>query len=375
MLHELLGPLSDQFLLFNLFNYLSFRTAGAVVTALLIAFVIGPAVIRRLREKKVGQVIRAEGPASHQGKRGTPTMGGIIILIATVVSTVLWAAFPSRFVVTALGAILWMGAIGFLDDYLKIVQGKSRGLVAKWKLAGQCSFGVALGLTLLFWPAVPPETIPESGTTIPFFKYVVVIFAPWLYVVFVTGVVAGFSNAVNLTDGLDGLATGLTAIAAAAFAVFAYTFGRTDMTQYLNLFYLPGAGELAIFCGALMGASLGFLWFNAHPAQVFMGDTGSLAIGGAFGTISILLKAEFLLVLVGAVFVAETASVMIQTGAYKWFKRTRGKEYADTHKVFRMAPLHHHFEKIGWHETTVVTRFYIIGLLAALLALGTLKLR
>jgi phospho-N-acetylmuramoyl-pentapeptide-transferase len=375
MLHELLGPLSDQYLLFNLFNYLSFRTAGAVVTALLIAFVIGPAIIRRLREKKVGQVIRAEGPASHQGKRGTPTMGGIIILIATVVSTVLWASFPSRFVVTALGAILWMGGIGFLDDYLKIVQGKSRGLVAKWKLAGQCSFGLALGLTLLFWPAVPPETIPETGTTIPFFKYVVVIFAPWLYVVFVTGVVAGFSNAVNLTDGLDGLATGLTAIAAAAFAVFAYAFGRTDMTEYLNLFYLPGAGELAIFCGALMGASLGFLWFNAHPAQVFMGDTGSLAIGGAFGTISILLKAEFLLVLVGAVFVAETASVMIQTGAYKWFKRTRGKEYADTHKVFRMAPLHHHFEKLGWHETTVVTRFYIIGLLAALLALGTLKLR
>lgn len=375
MFHALLGPLSKQYLIFNLFNYLSFRTAGAVVTAILLAFVIGPWIIRRLREKKVGQVIRAEGPASHQGKRGTPTMGGVIILLATVVSTLLWSEFPSRFVVTALGATLWMGAIGFVDDYLKIVQGKPRGLVAKWKLAGQCSFGVALGLTLIFWPAVPPDTIPATGTTIPFFKYVVVIFAPWLYVVFVTGVVAGFSNAVNLTDGLDGLATGLTAIGAATFALFAYLFGRVDMTQYLNLFYLPGAGELAIFCGALMGASLGFLWFNAHPAQVFMGDTGSLAIGGAFGTIAILLKAEFLLVLVGGVFVAETVSVMLQTGTYKWFKRTRGKEYADTHKVFRMAPLHHHFEKLGWHETTVVVRFWILGILCALIALGTLKLR
>jgi phospho-N-acetylmuramoyl-pentapeptide-transferase len=375
MLHYLLGPLSSTHLLFNLFNYLSFRTAGAAVTATLIAFVIGPWIIRRLREKKVGQVIRAEGPASHQGKRGTPTMGGVIILIATVVSTALWADFPSRFVVTALGATLWMGGIGFVDDYLKIVQGKSRGLVARWKLVGQCSFGVALALTLIFWPAVPPETIPVTGTTIPFFKYVVVIFAPWLYVVFVTGVVAGFSNAVNLTDGLDGLATGLTAIGAGTFALFAYLFGRVDMTQYLNLFYLPGAGELAVFCAALMGASLGFLWFNAHPAQVFMGDTGSLAIGGAFGTVAILLKAEFLLVLVGGVFVAETVSVMLQTGTYKWFKRTRGKEYADTHKVFRMAPLHHHFEKLGWHETTVVVRFWILGIGCALIALGTLKLR
>src|SRR5574338_625668 len=371
MLHYLLGPLSSTHLLFNLFNYLSFRTAGAAVTATLIAFVIGPWVIRRLREKKVGQVIRAECPASHQGKRGTPTMGGVIILLAPVVSTVLWSAFPSRFVVTALGATLWMGGIGFVDDYLKIVQGKSRGLVAKWKLAGQCSFGLALGLTLLFWPAVPPETIPAAGTTIPFFKYVVVIFAPIVYVIFVTGVVAGFSNAVNLTDGLDGLATGLTAIGAGTFAVFAYLFGRTDMTQYLYLFYLPGAGELAVFCAALMGASLGFLWFNAHPAQVFMGDTGSLAIGGALGAIANLLKAEFLLVLVGGVFVAETVSVMLQTGTYKWFKRTRGKEYADTHKVFRMAPLHHHFEKLGWHETTVVVRFWILGIGCALIALGT----
>ena len=375
MFYHLLAPLGSTYILFNLFNYLSFRAAGATVTALAMAFIIGPAIIRRLRERKLGQVIRAEGPASHQGKRGTPTMGGIIILLCTIVPTLLWAPVTNRFVLVAMGATLWMGAIGFLDDYLKIVQGKSRGLVAKWKLVGQVTFGLALGVTLLLWPAVPAETIPASGTTVPFFKYVVVVFAPFVYLIFVTGVVTGFSNAVNLTDGLDGLATGLTAIAAGAFALFAYIFGRVDATQYLNLFYLPGAGELTVFCASLMGAALGFLWFNSHPAQVFMGDTGSLAIGGAFGTVAILLKAEFLLVIVGGVFVAETVSVMLQTSTYKWFKRTRGKEYADAHRFFRMAPLHHHFEKLGWQETTVVTRFWILGIFCALVALGTLKVR
>jgi phospho-N-acetylmuramoyl-pentapeptide-transferase len=268
-----------------------------------------------------------------------------------------------------------MGCIGFLDDYLKIVQGKSRGLVARWKLAGQCSFGLLLGLFLAFNPVVPADTIPATATTLPFFKYLVVNFAPWLFVVFVTVVITGSSNAVNLTDGLDGLATGLAGIAAAAFAVFAYLFGRVDVTTYLNVFYLPGAGELAVFCAALMGATIGFLWFNAHPAEVFMGDTGSLAIGGALGTVAILLKAEFLLLLIGGVFAAEALSVLIQTSTYKWFKRTRGREYADAHRVFRMAPLHHHFEKLGWAETTVVTRFYILGLLCALVALSTLKVR
>jgi phospho-N-acetylmuramoyl-pentapeptide-transferase len=222
---------------------------------------------------------------------------------------------------------------------------------------------------------VPAETIPATATTLPFFKYLVVNFAPWLFVVFVTVVITGSSNAVNLTDGLDGLATGLAGIAAAAFAVFAYLFGRVDVTTYLNVFYLPGAGELAVFCAALMGATIGFLWFNAHPAEVFMGDTGSLAIGGALGTVAILLKAEFLLLVIGGVFAAEAISVLIQTGTYKWFKRTRGREYADAHRVFRMAPLHHHFEKLGWAETTVVTRFYILGLLCALVALSTLKVR
>jgi phospho-N-acetylmuramoyl-pentapeptide-transferase len=375
MFYHLLAPLGKQYIIFNLFNYISFRAAGATVTALLLAFVVGPPVIRRLRARKVGQVVRAEGPASHQSKRGTPTMGGLIILLATIVPTLLWAPLTNRFVVVAMLSTLWMGCIGFLDDYLKIVQGKSRGLVARWKLAGQCSFGLLLGLFLAFNPVVPTDTIPATATTLPFFKYLVINFAPWLFVVFVTVVITGSSNAVNLTDGLDGLATGLAGIAAAAFAVFAYLFGRVDVTTYLNVFYLPGAGELAIFCAALMGATIGFLWFNAHPAEVFMGDTGSLAIGGALGTVAILLKAEFLLLVIGGVFAAEAISVLVQTGTYKWFKRTRGREYADAHRVFRMAPLHHHFEKLGWAETTVVTRFYILGLLCALVALSTLKVR
>jgi phospho-N-acetylmuramoyl-pentapeptide-transferase len=348
LLYHLLAPLGKQYLIFNLLNYISFRAGAATVTALLLAFLVGPTIIRRLRDRKLGQVIRAEGPASHQGKRGTPTMGGVIILIAS---------------------------IGFLDDYLKIVQGKSRGLVARWKLVGQCTFGLALGLYLIYHPLVPPGSIPATATSLPFFKYLVLNFSPVMFVLFVTLVITGSSNAVNLTDGLDGLATGLTTIAAAAFAFFAYVIGRVDATQYLYLFHLPGAGELTIFCAALMGASLGFLWFNAYPAQVFMGDTGSLAIGGAFGTVAILLKTEFLLLMIGGVFVAEAVSVMLQTSVYKYYKRSRGKEYADSHRVFRMAPLHHHFEKLGWAEATVVTRFYILGIFCALIGLATLKLR
>ncbi|HEU5217331.1 MAG TPA: phospho-N-acetylmuramoyl-pentapeptide-transferase [Gemmatimonadales bacterium] len=375
MLYHLLAPLARDHIIFNLFNYISFRAAGAMLTALLFAFLVGPSIIARLREKKIGQVVRSEGLASHQGKRGTPTMGGLIILLATIIPTVLWAPLNNRFVVVAILATLWTGAIGFLDDYLKIVEGKSRGLVAKWKLVGQCVFGIALGLYLLYYPVVAPGTIPAGATTVPFIKYTVLLLTPWLYVVFVTLVVTGSSNAVNMTDGLDGLAAGLTAIAAAAFAFFAYVFGRVDTTTYLQFYYLPGSGELTVFCAALMGAALGFLWFNAHPAQVFMGDTGALAIGGGLGTVSILLKAEFLLLIIGGVFVAEQVSVMLQMGVYKWFKRTRGREYADAHRVFRMAPLHHHFEKKGWAETTVVTRFYILGIFCALLALATLKLR
>ncbi|HKW40672.1 MAG TPA: phospho-N-acetylmuramoyl-pentapeptide-transferase [Gemmatimonadales bacterium] len=373
MLYHLLAPLAKQHIFFNLFNYLTFRAAGAVVTALLLAFVLGPGIIQRLRDRNVGQVIRAEGPASHHGKRGTPTMGGLIILLATVVPTLLWARLDSRYVVVAVVAMLWAGAIGFLDDYLKIVRGKSQGLVARWKLVGQVTFGVALGVVLLLWPLA--TNLEPASTQLPLLKYRLLYFWPWAYVVFVTLVVTGTSNAVNLTDGLDGLATGLTAILAGTFAAFAYVFGRIDWTRYLGVYFLPGAEEVTIFCGALAGAALGFLWFNAHPAQVFMGDTGSLAIGGALGAVAIMLKAEFLLLIAGGVFVAEAVSVLVQTGAYRWYKRTRGKEYADAHRVFRMAPLHHHFEKLGWAEPQVVTRFYILGVMCAAIALATLKVR
>jgi phospho-N-acetylmuramoyl-pentapeptide-transferase len=261
-----------------------------------------------------------------------------------------------------------------VDDYLKIVRRQPHGLVARYKMAGQVTFGLALGFLLLAFPWTG-TVLPPSATTLPFLKYVYVVMLPPLYVVWVTFIVAGSSNAVNLTDGLDGLATGLTAIAAITFAAFAYLFGRVDSSEYLKIFYLPGAGELAIFCASLMGACIGFLWFNAHPAKVFMGDTGSLAIGGALGTVAILLKAEFLLAIIGGVFVAETLSVLVQTTVFKWRARRHGREYAKQHRVFRMAPLHHHFEQLGWHESTVVTRFYILGILCALLALSTLKIR
>ena len=375
MLYHLLAPLGRDHILFNLFNYISFRAAGAVVTSLLIAFAFGPLIIRTLTERKVGQVVRAGLLVSHEVKRGTPTMGGLIILLATVVPTLLWAPLNNRFVLVAIFAMLWTGAIGFVDDYLKVVQGKPRGLVARWKLAGQCTFGIALGVYLWLRPLVPETTLPAAATVLPFVKFTVVLFWPLAYVGFVTFVVTGSSNAVNMADGLDGLATGLTAIAAGAFAFFAYIFGRVDMTSYLNFYYLPGAGELTVFCAALMGGAIGFLWFNAHPAQVFMGDTGALAIGGALGTVAILLRAEFLLVIIGGVFVAEQLSVILQMGVYKWYKRTRGREYADAHRVFRMAPLHHHFEKKGWTETKVVVRFWIVGLLCALVAFATLKIR
>lgn len=373
MLYHLLAPLAKQHILFNLFNYITFRAAGATVTALLLAFVVGPRIIRFLRDRRVGQVIRAEGPASHHGKRGTPTMGGLIVILATVIPTLLWARLDNAYALVAVGATVWMGAIGFLDDYLKIVRGKSQGLVARGKLAGQLSFGLALGLVLLLAPLT--AVAPAPSTQLPLLKYVLLVLPWYLYLPFVTVVVTGTSNAVNITDGLDGLAAGLTAIAAGAFAVFAYLFGRVDAAGYLGVLYLGGAGELAIFCAALLGAALGFLWFNAHPAQVFMGDTGSLAIGGALGTVAILLKAEFLLLLVGGVFVAEIVSVMLQVAVYRWRRRTRGREYADAHRVFRMAPLHHHFEKLGWAEPQIVMRFYILGVLCAAIALATLKVR
>jgi phospho-N-acetylmuramoyl-pentapeptide-transferase len=383
VLYFFLQPLAGRIGIFRLFNYITFRAGAAFVTALIVAFLVGPAIIRRLRRMSVHQVVREGTPDTHAGKGRTPTMGGLIILVATFVPVLLWGRFNTRageYLVIATLVMAWMGAIGFLDDYLKLKQKregkKNEGLVERYKLAGQIFAGVALALYLML---LPLSTLPGASTTTPFFKYVLIVPASaaiaWLYVPFVTFVLTGFSNAVNLTDGLDGLAAGLTGIAAGTLAVFAYIMGRYDTSAYLQIFYLRGAGELTVFCAAVLGACIGFLWFNTFPAQVFMGDTGSLALGGALGGVAILLKSEFLLVIVGGVFVAETASVLIQRVVFKFRKRTRGEAYAKANRVFLRAPLHHHFELKGWPETQVVVRFWILGIFCAILALSTLKLR
>lgn len=380
MLYHLLQPLASDVRLFNLLNYITFRSAAAFVTALLLSFVLGPVLIRRLSAMAVHQVVRAGVPDTHQGKGRTPTMGGILILLATLGPVLLWARLDNRYVLYASVVMLWMGAIGFLDDYLKLRQKrlglKNEGLVERYKLAGQVTCGILLATLLL---VAPLNGLPAASTTLPFFKYILVApaaaWAAWLYVPFVTVVLTGTSNAVNLTDGLDGLAAGLSAIALLTFAFFAYVLGRVDTSGYLQMFYLLGAGELTVFCAAAVGACIGFLWYNANPAQVFMGDTGSLALGGALGAIAILLKSELLLLLVGAVFVAETLSVIIQRSVFKWRRRRHGLEYAQAHRVFKRAPLHHHFELTGWPEGQVVVRFWIIGVLCAIMALSTLKLR
>jgi len=368
VLYHLLPQFADVHILFNLFRYLTFRAAGAVVTALLLAFILGPRTIRWLTRLKVGQVVRTDGPETHLEKAGTPTMGGTLIIMAAGISTLLWAKLTNWYTVLALGALLWMGLLGFLDDYLKVVQGRPQGLVARYKMAGQLVFGLALGTFLVtrsIWP------VPANWTMVPFFADHVAMFWVPAYVAFVAVVVTGSSHAVTLTDGLDGLAAGLTAISAATFGIFAYLIGRIDASDYLGLFYLPGAEELSIFAVALAGAALGFLWFNAHPASVFMGDTGSLALGGAIGVVAILLKTEFLLVIVGGVFVLEALSSLIQI---YWFKHT-ARKYGAGRRVFLMAPLHHHFEKMGWAESKVVIRFWILGILFAMIGFSTLKIR
>ncbi|HEX8275963.1 MAG TPA: phospho-N-acetylmuramoyl-pentapeptide-transferase [Longimicrobiaceae bacterium] len=366
----LLAGLSEYHAIFNLFRYQTFRAAGAVVTAFLVAFYFGPGIIRRLRILKVGQVVRTEGPQTHLGKSGTPTMGGVLIVMATVIPTLLWARLDNPYTWVAVTVILWLGGLGFMDDYLKVVRKKTEGLVGRYKIVGQVSLGVLVGLFLVLTPGTFGD-VPPTWTQIPFFKSWHVAFAPWAYVLFVVFVITAFSNAVNLTDGLDGLAAGLSAIAAVTMGIFAYLLGRVDSSDYLNLFYLPGAGELSVFCVALAGGCMGFLWFNAHPAEVFMGDTGSLAIGGVLGAVAVLLKAEFLLAIVGGMFVLEAASVAAQTIYYKWTKRRTGVG----RRIFRMAPLHHHFEQIGWHENRVILRFWLLGVMFALVAFATLKIR
>lgn len=301
-------------------------------------------------------------------------------MVAAVVPTLLWTRLDNRYVLLALLVTAWMGAVGFVDDYLKLRQRwrgqENVGLVERYKLAGQIGIGVLVGY--LIW-RYPLSALPGASTTVPFFKYVLLVPVSaglaWLYVVWVTLVIAGTSNSVNLTDGLDGLAAGLSAIALSTLALFAYLLGRVDASAYLQLFYLRDAGELTVYCMALVGACLGFLWFNTHPAQVFMGDTGALALGGAIGAVAILLKSELLLVLIGGVFVAETMSVILQRLVFKYRRRRYGLAHAQAHRLFRRAPLHHHFELCGWHEAQVVVRFWILGILCAFLALTTLKIR
>lgn len=380
MLHWLLSPLQDNVGTLRLLNYIAFRGAGAAVTALLFSFLVGPPIIARLRAMKVQQGVRQGTPESHKGKAATPTMGGLILLVAGIGPAVLWVRLDNPYVVIALIVTIWMGGIGFLDDYLKLKQKREGrvvdGLVERYKLAGQITIGLMVGI--LLWKS-PLSSLPGASTTVPFFKYVLIVPAwpalEFLYVGWVTFILTGVSNSTNLTDGLDGLSAGLCAIALVTFGLFAYVMGRTDASAYLDLFYLPGAGELAVFCLALAGACTGFLWFNCHPAQVFMGDTGALALGGALGSIAVLLKSEFLLLFIGGVFAAETFSVILQRVVFKYRKATRGLEYARANRLFRKAPLHHHFEMTGWTESQVVVRFWILGILCAFVALTTLKLR
>jgi len=362
MFYHLLYPLRDLVSGFNLFRYITFRAAYAVVTALVISIWFGPAIIAALKRRQIGEKIRREGPKTHYAKEGTPTMGGLIVLLAVLVPTLLWADLTNRYIQLILVVTAGMGLIGFIDDYYKAVRKQAKGLVARKKLAGQLILGLALGVILFTWP--PSPEFSTTSTDVPFFKNLA-LYLGVLFIPFVLLVVAATSNAVNLTDGLDGLAIGLCGIAFVAFAGIAYVSGRSDFSRYLAISYLPGAGELTIYCAATLGACLGFLWFNAHPAEVFMGDTGALALGGALGTMAILTKKEILLLILGGVFAVEALSVILQVGYFKW----TGK------RIFRMAPLHHHFELLGWPEPKVVVRFWIVGAICALLTLSTLKIR
>ena len=367
MLYHLLYPLRDFYSPLNVFQYITFRSASAAILALIISFILGPAIIRMLHRNQIGEEIREYGPESHYKKRGTPTMGGIIILSAIILPTLLLADMKNPFVQILLISTIWMGCIGFIDDYLKSIKKIKKGLVARYKLAGQ----VSIGLIITFWIYNTPgwENI-TTVTSIPFLKDSVIDFG-LLYPLMIIFVVTGTSNAVNLTDGLDGLAAGLLAISFSTFSVIAYVSGRVDFSDYLNIIYLPGAGELTIFTASCVGACLGYLWFNASPAEVFMGDVGSLSTGAALGTLAILLKKELLLIIIGGVFVAEAVSVILQVGYYRYTKKKTG----DGKKLFLMAPFHHHYELKGFSESKVVTRLWIIGLLLALMTLTTFKIR
>ncbi len=363
MLYHLLPSLHEQIAGLNVVRYITFRTAAASLTALVISLALGPWMIRRLRAFQIGQVVRQDGPARHLAKAGTPTMGGLLILVAVFAPTLLWADLTNVDVWIAVIATAAFGVIGFVDDYLKVTRHSHRGLFTRYKFAAQIVVALGVGLTLLLLTTENPP-LYNTRLIFPFFKNWIPDLG-WFYVPFAALVLVGASNAVNLTDGLDGLAISVFAVSAGTFTALAYVTGHKEFADYLLLVRFPPAGELTIFCGALVGASLGFLWWNAHPAEIFMGDVGSLALGGALGTVAILIKQELLLPIVGGVFVLEALSVIIQVGSFKLTGR----------RVFRMAPIHHHFELIGWQEPKIITRFLIVAIIFALFSLTTLKLR
>ena len=359
---NLLAPLGDHFIFFNLFRYITFRTGGAMMTALFISFMAGPRVISWLKSKQgAGQPIRSDGPESHLlTKKGTPTMGGFLILLALVTSTLLWAELSNGFVWVTLFVTMGFGAVGFMDDYRKLTKRSSKGVPGRVRLLIEFAIA-ALGVVAIV--LLTGDGI-STKLALPFLKNVLIELG-WFYVLFAGFVIVGAANAVNLTDGLDGLAIVPSMIAAASFGLIAYLVGNLHFANYLQIHHISGAGELTVLCGALVGAGLGFLWYNAPPAMVFMGDTGSLAIGAALGTISVVTRNEIVLAIIGGVFVLETVSVIVQVTSFK----LTGK------RVFRMAPIHHHFEKKGWHEPTIVIRFWIIAVVLAVIGLSTLKLR
>jgi phospho-N-acetylmuramoyl-pentapeptide-transferase len=364
VLYYLLYPLRNLISGFNVFRYITFRTAMAALTALLISFILGPWLIRKLSEIKLGQFIREEGPQSHQNKAGTPTMGGVLINFAILIPTLLWADVLNPYVWIILFVTFAYGSIGFVDDFRKLARKQSQGLTAKEKFSLQILVALAAGLAIGYLPSIHNNY--STTLTFPFIKPEhFVLNLHFLYIPFIVLILVGASNAVNLTDGLDGLAIGSTLIAAVTYTILTYAAGNFRVADYLRIAWVPQAGELAVFCGAMVGASLGFLWFNAHPADIFMGDVGSLALGGAIGCLAVIIKQEILLVFVGGLFVLEALSVIIQVVSFK----TTGR------RVFKMSPLHHHFELSGWKETKVVVRFWIIAIIFALLSLATLKLR
>jgi phospho-N-acetylmuramoyl-pentapeptide-transferase len=384
MLLELLQWLSQDIRAFNVFNYLTLRAVLAAATALVIGLAAGPWVIRKLTELKIGQAVRSDGPQTHLSKTGTPTMGGALILIAIGITTLLWADLSNRFVWVVLLVTLGFGWVGWVDDYRKVVHRNPKGMSAKEKYFWQSLIGLGAALYLAFAIAAPTteqiwplmwqwltngfqyDLPARSDLIVPFFKNYAYPMGVFGFVILSYLVIVGTSNAVNLTDGLDGLAIMPAAMVGAALGIFAYVVGRADFSKYLLFPYIPGAGELAIICAAIAGAGLAFLWFNAYPAQVFMGDVGALALGGALGTIAVITRQEIVLFIMGGVFVAETISVMLQVGYFKW---SGGK------RIFRMAPLHHHFELSGWKENQVVVRFWIITIMLVLVGLSTLKIR